>query len=314
MGPVFVTGSDGFVGRAVCRALREAGIAVRRGVRVPTGAADEFAYGDLRQTPDFLPLVRGCSAVIHLAAKVHDIGSDADDETIFQSVNVDATVRLAQAAARASVPRFIFASTLGVHAAKTGIGLRPDAEIGPQTPYARSKWLAEEALRVLEKAGQVEAVMIRPPLVYGPHCPGNMARLARLVGKGLPLPFGSVRNARSFIDIENLAQVFLKAARAPGAGGRAFLVSDGEDVSLVETLHFLAEGMGRKAKLFSVSGGILRGAAHLAGKGGEMSKLIDSLTIDNEMAAAALEYVPGVRVAEGLRRTGASFHPAETGP
>jgi nucleoside-diphosphate-sugar epimerase len=311
--PVFVTGADGFVGRAVCRALVQAGIPVRPGVRVSTGDGACRAYGDLRAQQDFLPYVAGCDAVIHLAGKVHARGGAAADEAGFHSVNVDATGRLAHAAATAGVRRFVFASTLGVHATMSAARLRAQDAISPETPYAQSKWRAEQLLQALHGTRGMETVVIRPPLVYGPQCPGNMARLARLVAKDLPLPFGSVHNLRSFIDVENLAQAFVAAIRAPEAGGRAFLVSDGEDVSLVQTLRFLAEGMGKMARLFPVPPALLQGVAFLAGKGGEMSKLIDSLIIDNEAANIILGFVPSVGVADGLRRTGRSFQTTQPG-
>lgn len=274
--PVLVTGADGFVGRATCEALERAGFGVRRGVRGPREDAGWVSYGDLESNRAFDPVVSGCRAIIHVAGGVHVTGARAHDEAFFRRTNVDATIALARAARAAGVTRFVFVSTLGVHApAEAGVVSEASA-IGPGTPYAHSKREAEIALRGIEAPG-FEVVSVRPPLVYGPSCPGNMARLARLLDKRVPLPLAAVENRRSLIGVENLAQALLLTVSRPGAAGQDFLVRDGQDVSTPQILRLLAEGLGTTPRLFALPVPFLKAIARIGGRADEIGKLTENL-------------------------------------
>ena len=67
--------------------------------------------------------------------------------------------------------------------------------------------------------------------------------------RGLPLPLGWVNNRRSFVAIDNLADLILTCVRHPGAANGTFLVSDGEDLSTTALLRRTAAALGRPARL-----------------------------------------------------------------
>ena len=106
-----------------------------------------------------------------------------------------------------------------------------------------SKLEAEEGLFALAREGRMEAVALRPPLVYGPGVRANFERLVRAVARGIPLPFGLVRNRRSFLHVDNLALAFCLAVERPEAANRVFLVRDGRDLSTAELVRLIGEGL-----------------------------------------------------------------------
>ena len=96
---------------------------------------------------------------------------------------------MAKAAVCANVKRFVYVSSIGVLGNST-IGCKFDnqSECNPKEPYSISKMEAEISLREISESSNMEVVIVRTPLVFGPNAPGNFHRLLRLVGMGLPLP------------------------------------------------------------------------------------------------------------------------------
>jgi nucleoside-diphosphate-sugar epimerase len=188
---IAVTGAGGFIGSHLCTELEARGHRARRLVRAAPESADADCrvVGDLAVNRTLASVLAGADAVIHLAARAHVLKeTERDPSAAFMRANVDATLRLAEAAVAAGVRRFVFVSSIGVNGnATAGRPFTEDDDPAPVDPYARSKLRAEQALR--ERVGAaLELVVVRPPLVYGPGVKGNLHRLLSLVDSGVPLP------------------------------------------------------------------------------------------------------------------------------
>jgi len=312
MQKILVTGANGFIGKMVCAELLARGFEVTAAVRkVPADGNVNSAglrfvgVGNVDADTCWDTALAGCSGVIHLAARAHILNDEvADPLAAFRATNVAGTLQLARCAARAGVARFVFVSSVGVNGNQNE---RPFTESDtplPAEPYAVSKLEAELALQTDALGGAMKLVIVRPPLVYGPGCPGNFLRLLKLLSTRIPLPFGAMRNKRSFIGIWNLADFLATCLVHDKAGGHVFLISDLEDVTLPDLLRGLALGMGRTVPLFSVPPGWLATLAGMAGKGAMFDKLGGSLTVDASRAHTVLGWTPPVSLAEGLQRTG----------
>mgnify|MGYP001815232946 CR=1 FL=1 len=265
--------------------------------------------GDLSAGPSLTDGLRGVNAVVHLAGRAHVMHDTAvDPERAFHEANVAATRHLARQAAAAGVRRFVFVSSIKVNGERTA--RRPFTELdeaAPEDAYARSKWAAELALQEIAAGTGMEIAIVRPPLVYGPGVRANFLRLMRLVERGVPLPLSGVRNRRSLVSVWNLCDLLSLCARHPAAAGETFLVSDREDLSTPELVHALADGLGRRARLFPFPVAALRAAAGLLGRAEMLDRLVDSLQVDCDKAAGLLDWRPCVPVREGLRRTAAWY-------
>jgi nucleoside-diphosphate-sugar epimerase len=263
MTTILVTGATGFIGRHLCAGLLDAGYAVRGAYRnsLPTADPDPriewVQAGELGPYTDWSFALGSVKYVVHLAALAHQVAVNEEDISAdFYRVNTEGTRGLAKAIAeRPSIERIVFVSSIKA--------LPPSGTQSqdPESVYGRSKKLAEEAIETELRAAASDWCVLRPCLVYGPGNSGNMARLLRLINSGLPLPFASIQNRRSFIFVGNLVSAIVSCLNHPGASRKTFTVSDGEPVSTPELLEELSKLTGRRLRLFPLPMPVLKGVA-----------------------------------------------------
>jgi nucleoside-diphosphate-sugar epimerase len=303
-----ITGARGFVGRAVCRALRDQGRRVRTvsssEVVAQEGLECVQLGHDAVSPAAWRAACEGVEVVIHLGARAHVLNEpEGDLEAIYQRANTDTTLALAQAALAAGVKRLVFVSSIGVLGSASGPEpFTEESEPRPHSPYARSKHLAEQGLRDLLQGSALELTIIRPPLVYGPGAPGNFGALVRAVARGWPLPLGAVHNRRSLVSLGNLVDFIVLCGAHPEAAQQTFLVSDGQDLSTTELLRGMGHAAGVRSWLVPVPIWCLRAAAALLGRGGALQRLCGNLQVDSGKARKLLGWVPPLTVAEGLKQ------------
>jgi nucleoside-diphosphate-sugar epimerase len=295
---VLVTGANGFIGHHVCAALEAAGYGVRRAIRMKTSAdvqlpADTVETGDVGPYTDWTDALSGVDFVIHLAAHVHRVRSKKADANQYFRVNEGGTRALAAQACRLRVKRFVFLSSIKVHGESTSdIPFRSSDIEKPIDTYGQSKLAGEIALREIANLGQMDWVIVRPPLVYGPGVGANFYRLLALVDRGVPMPFKNMRNRRSLLSIRNLCDFLLHVLKQPEAANRTFLVSDNEDLSTCELISKIANAMSTKALLFPVPTPILTSAGRLFGIQAEVARLTQSLQVDATQTRTLLGWEP----------------------
>lgn len=310
-----VTGANGFVGQGLCREMLRRGLPVKAHVRhsavAMPGVSTTRLEGAGLTSQEWVDAAKGCEAVVHLAARAHVLNeSSADPLAEFRLVNVEMTRACAEAAAQVGVKRFVYVSTIGVHGnATTSRPFRTSDELTPHSPYAVSKQEAESAVFAIGKATGMEVTVVRPPLIYGPHVPGNFNSMMRWIQRGVPLPLGSVTgNRRSLVALDNLVDLLITCTRHPAAANEIFLVSDGEDLSTTSLLRRLGQAMEKPVRLIGVPPALLQLGATLLGKTGMAQQLLGSLTVDIEHTRATLGWKPPIGVDAGLRNTVANVN------
>lgn len=304
-----ITGANGFVGKPLCAELLRQGQSVRTAVRSANTLienAEVAAVGTIDGGTNWTDALRDIDVVIHLAARVHvmkDISADPLAE--FLKVNLHGTVNLAQQAARAGIKRLVYVSSIKVNGERTS-ETAPFTELdkpNPQDPYAVSKWQAEQALQRIAQETNLEVVIVRPPLVYGPGVKGNFISLLTAIDKGVPLPLASANNARSLVYVGNLVDALSSCATHPAAAGQTYLVSDGEDVSTAVLVEKIARTLGRNNRSFHFPPALLRAMATLAGRSEQIDRLFGSLRVSNEKICGELSWSPPYTLEQGLRAT-----------
>lgn len=226
-----------------------------------------MAVGPLTGATDWRLALEGVDTIVHCAALTW-VDSKRGDPTQFHVVNVDATRSLAEQAVDTGVKRLVYISSLTVNGRHSGERpFRHDDVPNPTTEYSRTKWRAEQVLREIEGRSGLEVVVIRPPRVIWPELSGNLALMAKLIAKGVPLPFGMLsKNARDNVSAENLVQAILRAATVPAAAGQTLLVSDDDPLSTSELTKRLGARVGRPPRLVPVPEVLLRVALGLVPK------------------------------------------------
>lgn len=271
-GPLIVSGATGFVGRALCAKL---GADV-----VPLSMRSSGWLEAARSMP-----LEGAT-LFHLAARVHETRTP---EQQFVHDNVDKTRQLAELAATRGAHRLVFLSTAKIHGEESGARpFAPDDIPAPADAYSRSKLAAEVALHEVALRHSLEVVSVRSPLVYGKGAAGNARALMRLADSSWPLPFAEVENRRSFVHVDDLADLLVLCGASPQAAGHAYLAGHRLPASTRELIATTRACLGRPARLFAVSPSVLEAAATCVGQGPRMKKLTRSLEVDSSAATRDL--------------------------
>jgi nucleoside-diphosphate-sugar epimerase len=304
---ILVTGANGFLGRAVTEALLLAGFGVLCVVRRPfqLDGASTMIISDLESQTDWACYLAGVDCIVHTAARAHIMNDTAPDPLgAFRKVNVTGTLKLAEQAAKFGVKRFIFISSIKVNGESTvkGWPFTEKNSVNPQDAYGLSKIEAEQGLLDMAKKTSMEVVIIRPPLVYGPGVRANFAAMMKWVKKGIPLPFGAIRNQRSLVALDNLVSFIIHCIDHPKAANETFLVSDGEDVSTTQLLQKTAKALGKTALLIPVPVSLMSFAAKLMGKVDVANRLFGSLQVDSSKARELLGWKPVITMDGQLKK------------
>jgi len=239
---VGITGASGFIGQALARRLTEQSRPLRLFGR-KSGAT---------LSPPIEPLdpnsrsFEGIETLVHLAG----ITSSDQPESEIRRVNVELATQVAEAAIAAKVKRLIFFSSLAVYGKASGASISPTTPFAPSNAYGRSKADAEQKLEAI-CAGKIELVILRPPMIYGRGGKGSFQALLKLVGTGLPLPFGAATAKRSFCSISNVVSATEAAIDHPSPP-RIFIPADALDLSTRDLCLAMREARGTKSRLIPV--------------------------------------------------------------
>lgn len=308
---VMVTGANGFLGRHLVEILADTGFqviaAVRRvgncnyseRIKVVTGCC-------LDENCDWSEALNKIDVIVHAAARVHQMKETAPDSlAAYRLVNVSGTLRLARQAIDAGVKRFIYISSVKVNGESTlpGAPFRSSDVPCPADPYGVSKLEAEQALLKLSSISNMEVVIIRPTLIYGPGVGANFKSLIKFVERGYPLPFAKLDNRRSLVSIYNLVDLVAECITNKNAPGKVFMISDDHDVSISELITLISMALNVNPKLIHIPVSIMRSVLVLMGKKEYFRRIFGSLQVDITETKNTLNWNPKVSIKEAIKRT-----------
>lgn len=307
---ILVTGSSGFVGAALLRALRDRGFDARGFSRSPR---PDSLQGDLLDPAsiraalaDFAPVL-----IYNLAAQTDLKGAPADG----YRVNTEGVANLCDAAAASdAVRRIVWASSQLVN--RPGRAVAGDEDYDPVGDYGESKAEGERLVRARDGGGR-EWVIFRSTTIWGPGMSEHYAAVLRHIRRGRYFHFGRRKLYKSYSYIGNLVEQLVTLGTAPAAQvhGRTFYLADSEPIELREWHDLFAAAFGRRIQTMPLF------AARLAALGGDLAGLagirfpITSRRLANLLTeyvhdVAPIEAIHGrtaIGNAEGVRRTAEWF-------
>jgi len=245
---MLVTGASGFIGRHLCQELMSRGFQVTAMLRtVQSGPWQNVVVSDLgRGNVDPLDL-EGVDTIFHLAGKAHTRARTAAELREYETVHVQGTRALLQAARQAGVRAMVYLSSVKAMGEGGNEIWDETSPCAPQNPYAITKLAAERI--VLEELPLSCPVVLRPALVYGAGSKGNLDLMIRAVRKGL---FPSIKfppNARSMIHVHDVVQACMLAAAREQACGQIYVLTDGREYATGEILAWIHEALGKHPRL-----------------------------------------------------------------
>ncbi|KQT34336.1 NAD-dependent epimerase/dehydratase family protein [Methylophilus sp. Leaf414] len=295
MNKFLISGAGGFVGQFLQHTLTGHHQAV-------TLSRDNTE--DLLRAESYPEAYQQVDTLIHLAGRAHVMHETAEDiYQAYAAVNIDYTLKVAELARRLKIKRFVFLSSVKVNGEATRQPFTEDDTPAPLDAYGQTKLEAEIKLKEFCAANEMELVIIRPPLIYGPGVKANFKQLIKLCSLPLPLPFAAVDNKRSFISLDNLADFIVLCSWHPRAAGQTFLISDGEDVSTATLIKTIREVSKKHSLLIPLPAGMLTLLFKLIGKSSLALRLMGSLQVDITKAKTLLRWEPKISFHEGIVRT-----------
>ncbi len=248
-----VTGATGYIGRSLCKHLKEQGCRVIALVRrVASGPWDEVLEFDISNISSFPVIPDRTDSLFHLAGYAHALDSSREETESYVRINFHGTENVVRWAENFGIERFVFFSSL--------------AAISVRTPYGSSKFEAERIVRASDIPNKV---ILRPAMVYGPGCKGNLPRMVQAVSRGWFPPVPEM-GRRSMVHVDDVVNAAWLAATLPEAAGKTYVVADGIEYTTRRIHEWICEALGRPAPGWTVPLPVLKA---LAGAGDAIGKL-----------------------------------------
>ncbi len=221
---ILVTGHQGYIGSLLVPMLTAHGYQVQG---LDSNLYDASLFG---QAPPPVPSIHkdirdvsledvaDCDAVIHLAGLSNDPLGDLDPELTME-INYRATIRLAELAKESGIRYFLFASSCSIYGASGSDLIDEESPINPVTPYAHTKYLAEQELSAMAD-NHFSPIFFRCATAHG-YSPrirfdlvvNNLVAWAYTTGKVLIKSDGTPW--RPFVHIEDICRAFIASLKAP---------------------------------------------------------------------------------------------------
>jgi NAD dependent epimerase/dehydratase len=260
MKKILVTGADGFIGSHLTEALVRAGYDVRAFVLYNSfnswgwldrcgddvkGAFEVF-QGDVRDGNGVRTAVKGCDAILHLAALIAIPYSYHSPDTYIDT-NVKGTLNVLQAARDFGVRRVVHTSTSEVYGTAKFVPITEDHPLQGQSPYSASKIGADQIAYSFFTSFETPVAVVRPFNTYGPRQSARAVIptiITQLANGGRAIKLGAVHPTRDFSYVADTVSGFQAALEAEGAIGEVVNLGSNFEISIGDTARTIAEVMG----------------------------------------------------------------------
>jgi nucleoside-diphosphate-sugar epimerase len=248
MSLVLITGGSGYFGSLLLQRLRtQSPCRIFDLVDAGDRPADvEFVQGDIRDIDAIRRACRGASIVHHNVAQV----PLAKDRHLFESVNVDGTRNLLEAAKAEGVSKVVYTSSSAVFGAPKSNPVTPETQPAPAEAYGRAKYEAEKICKQFVDGG-LDVSIVRPRTILGHGRLGIFQILFEWIRTGFNVPvLGAGDNLYQFVHADDLAEACRLAGERPGA--RTYNIGAARYGTMRQVLEALCRHAGTGSKVRSV--------------------------------------------------------------
>lgn len=283
------TGGTGFLGKNVMPLLKEQYEVTTCGI-----TSDDMIHANLAKEVPVLD--KHYDVVLHACGKAHVVPKTEAEKQAFFDVNYQGTVNLCSALEKVGVPKsLVFISTVAVYGCEYGDLITEEHPLNGDTPYAKSKIMAEEYLTEWCKKNDVVLGILRPSLLAGKNAPGNLGSMVNGVRKGFYMNIAGGKVVKSILMAEDIARIMPALIKKGGV----YNVCDTRQPSFGELSVSVAKQLG-KCKPISIPywmawcmakvGDLLGSKAPINSY--KLEKMTKSLTFSNEKARRELGWEP----------------------
>lgn len=289
MEKLLFTGGTGFLGKNVRPILDKIYDVVTCGI-----TPDDIIKSNLaKEIPD---LGQHYDIVLHACGKAHVVPRTEAEKQAFYDVNYTGTVHLCEALAKVGVPRaLVFISTVAVYGCDSGEMITENHPLNGDTPYAKSKIMAEKYLTDWCAKNGVVLGILRPSLLAGKNAPGNLGAMVKGIQKGYYMHIAGGKVKKSILMAEDIARIMPKLIERGGI----YNVCDTYQPTFGEIAQSVAKQLGGKhvinipywmAFCMAKVGDLMGSRAPINSL--KLKKITESLTFDNAKARKELGWEP----------------------
>lgn len=289
MRKLLFTGASGFLGYNI-RPLLEKSYDVHT---IGLTDDDDIKINMAKEVP---PINTHYDVVLHAAGKAHTVPKTETEKQVFYDVNYQGTVNLCKALENAGIPKaLIFISTVAVYGCEFGELIDETHLLNGDSPYAKSKIMAEEYLTKWCLDHQVRLGILRPSLLAGKNAPGNLGAMVKGIKKGYYMNIAGGKVVKSILMAEDIARLVPLLEEKGGV----FNVCDTRQPSFGEISMSVAKQLGKGKPLdipywlawcLAKVGDLLGNKAPINSY--KLEKMTKSLTFSNEKAKHELGWEP----------------------
>ena len=299
---VAIIGANGFLGLAICKELSQQGYEIVGFIRNKTSKFNNIykslniktvVVGNLETEKKIDLKGNKFNYVINLAARAHvnkNLSQKGESFTKNLS-NIEKNI------VRSFDTKNI--KLIQLSSAKVKLNKKNSLISDNELIYIKAKLASEEVIKNNFK----RYIILRPPLIYGPNVKANFLSLIKIVDKGIPLPFKNLKNARSYLYIENLIDLILKIIREDKFLNKYYYVSDGDYVSTKFLTELIAKYLSKNPTYFSVNYNLLKFLAKILNKKNLLDKVIGDFKVKNDKLNKDIGWYPKYNLELGIKNT-----------
>ena len=290
MQKLLFTGASGFLGYNILPILHKEYETVHT---MGLGQEDDIKINLAKEVP---PINTHYDIVLHACGKAHVVPRTPEEEKAFYDVNYEGTRNLCAALEKAGVPKaLVFISTVAVYGCENGELISEDHPLNGDTPYAKSKIMAEEFLTKWCSEHGVVLGILRPSLLAGKNAPGNLGAMVNAIRKGFYLNIAGGKVCKSVLMAEDIARLIPLLIEKGGV----YNVCDTNQPTFGEISWSVAKQLGKRKPIsipywmawcMAKVGDLLGSKAPINSY--KLSKMTESLTFSNEKARRELGWEP----------------------
>jgi len=303
---VLVTGADGFIGSHLTEALVREGFNVKAFVLYNSfnswGWLDhcdddikgqfEIFTGDIRDPHGVKTAMKGCDAVLHLAALI-GIPYSYHSPDAYVETNIKGTLNLLQAARELGVKKMIHTSTSEVYGTARFVPITEDHPLQGQSPYSATKIAADQLVSSFYTSFNLPVVTIRPFNTYGPRQSARAVIptiITQIANGKKKIKLGALTPTRDFNYVKDTVAGYLSVLNSEQGLGEVVNFGTNYEISIGKTAELIADLMGERIEIISDE-------VRIRPKGSE----VERLCADNTKAKELFGWKPKYAGPEGLK-------------
>lgn len=258
---ILVTGADGFIGSHLTEHLIRKGYSVRPFVAYNSfnswGWLDQSPpeirreldvfSGDIRDSHGVRTAMKGCDAVLHLAALIAIPYSYHSPDT-YVDTNIKGTLNIVQAAHDLGVAKLVHTSTSEVYGTARFVPITEEHPLQGQSPYSASKIGADQIALSFHRSFGTPVTVLRPFNTYGPRQSARAVIptiITQIASAAPDIRLGSLSPSRDFSYVTDTVRAFEAVLLAANTVGTVLNTGSGFEISIGETAHLIAAVMGK---------------------------------------------------------------------